>query len=182
MFHLRKKICAIDFKVLGKLDQGPFDITDLYHYITLHVDYSMGYITLFEIKILKLKDFTKPLFLLMNEIFYVVETILIKFYFCFFLRKRMYLFIFRERGRERERERNINVWLPLTCPLLGTWPATEARALTGNRTSASLVCRAMLNPLSHTSQGQILNYEPVINRESKFLFSENFIFNAYGEY
>ena len=47
----------------------------------------------------------------------------------------IYLFIL-ERGegqeKERERERNINVWLPLTRPLLGTWPATQAPALTGN--------------------------------------------------
>ena len=43
------------------------------------------------------------------------------------------LFIsFRQRGREGERERNINVWLPLACPLLGTWPTTQACALTGN--------------------------------------------------
>ena len=27
---------------------------------------------------------------------------------------------------EGERERNINVWLPLICPLLGTWPAIQA--------------------------------------------------------
>ena len=44
-----------------------------------------------------------------------------------------------ERGREREREGNINVWLPLHHPLLGTWPATQAYALTGNRTSGPLV-------------------------------------------
>ena len=37
--------------------------------------------------------------------------------------------LFLERGREGERERNIIVWLPLTCLLLGTWPATQARAL-----------------------------------------------------
>ena len=36
---------------------------------------------------------------------------------------------FREKGREREWERNINVWMPLVLPLLGTWPATQARAL-----------------------------------------------------
>ena len=43
------------------------------------------------------------------------------------------LFIFREgKGGEREREKNINVWLPPAHPLLGTWPATEACALTGN--------------------------------------------------
>ena len=34
--------------------------------------------------------------------------------------KRFYLFVLRQRGRERGRERNINVWLPPTCPLLGT--------------------------------------------------------------
>ena len=39
------------------------------------------------------------------------------------------LFIFREREREGERERNINVWLPLACPLMGTWPATKSCAL-----------------------------------------------------
>ena len=47
-----------------------------------------------------------------------------------FLRKRFYLFL--ERGREGERERNTNVWLPLEHPLLGTWPTTQACALTGN--------------------------------------------------
>ena len=55
--------------------------------------------------------------------------------------------------REKERERNINVRLPLTRPLLGTWPATQACVLTGNRTGDPLVCRLALNPLSHTSQG-----------------------------
>ena len=52
--------------------------------------------------------------------------------------QRFYLFIFRERGREGERERNISVWLPLAWPLLGIWPATQAWALTGNRTGDSL--------------------------------------------
>ena len=33
--------------------------------------------------------------------------------------------------KEKERERNINVWLPLMCPLLETWPATQTCALTG---------------------------------------------------
>ena len=54
-------------------------------------------------------------------------------------RLRFSLFIFRERGREGERERNINVWLPLMWPLLGTWPATQACALTGNQTRDPLV-------------------------------------------
>ena len=44
-----------------------------------------------------------------------------------FLFLRFYLFIFRQRGgREKEKERNINVWLPLTRPLLGTWSTTQA--------------------------------------------------------
>ena len=45
------------------------------------------------------------------------------FFFFFFLR-----FYFRQReGREKERKRNINVWLPLTLPLLGTWPGLQPR-------------------------------------------------------
>ena len=48
--------------------------------------------------------------------------------------ERFYLFIFRlGGGKEKERERNINVWWPLAHPLLGTWPATKASALTGNQ-------------------------------------------------
>ena len=44
------------------------------------------------------------------------------------------LFIyFREgEGREKERERNNTVWFPLVHPHMGTWPATQACALTGN--------------------------------------------------
>ena len=42
----------------------------------------------------------------------------------------------------------------LSCaPLLGTWPATQAYALTGNPTGDPLVRRLVLNPWSHTSQG-----------------------------
>ena len=42
----------------------------------------------------------------------------------------------------------------LSCPLLGTWPATQACALTGTLTSDPLVHRLVFNPLSHTSQGR----------------------------
>ena len=45
-------------------------------------------------------------------------------------------------------------WLPLTHPHLGTWPATQACALTGKRTCDLPVHRLVLNPLSHTSEGQ----------------------------
>ena len=67
---------------------------------------------------------------------------------------RFYLFIFRQGEGGRKREKYINAWLLLMCPLLGSWPATKARALTGNRTGDPLVCRLALNPLSHTSQGK----------------------------
>ena len=66
-----------------------------------------------------------------------------------------YLFLERGEGREKERERNINVWLPLVCALLGTWPATQSYALTGNPTGDPLFPRPALNPLSHTSQGHM---------------------------
>ena len=52
----------------------------------------------------------------------------------------VYLFLEGGEGREKERERNIDVWLPLTWPPLGTWPATQACALTGNQTGKPLVC------------------------------------------
>ena len=48
------------------------------------------------------------------------------------------------------------LWLPLECPPLGTWPATQACALTGNQTGDTLVHRLVLNLLSHTSQGYFL--------------------------
>ena len=51
----------------------------------------------------------------------------------------IYLFLEREEGREKERERNINVWLPLKWPSIGTWPATQACALTGTQTSDPFV-------------------------------------------
>ena len=43
------------------------------------------------------------------------------------------------------------MWLPLKRPLLGTWPAAQARALTGNQTSNPLVFSLVLNPLGRLS-------------------------------
>ena len=83
-----------------------------------------------------------------------------KFDWVFFLR--YHLFIFRERGREGEREGerrhcvvafHIVVAARLEHPLLGTWPTTQACALTRNPTNNPLVCRLALSPLSDTSQG-----------------------------
>ena len=70
---------------------------------------------------------------------------------------RKILFLERGEGREKERERNINVWLPLAHPLLGTWPATQAYTLTGNRTSDPLVHGPALSPLSHTSRDSLVD-------------------------
>ena len=47
------------------------------------------------------------------------------------------------------------MWFPLLPPLLGTWPATRACALTGNQTGDPLVHRPTLNQLSHTSWGSL---------------------------
>ena len=74
-------------------------------------------------------------------------------FFFFFLFFKICLFLERGRGR-RKSERNINVWLPLIHPSLGSWPTTQACALTRNRTSNPLVCSPTLNPLSYTSQGR----------------------------
>ena len=79
----------------------------------------------------------------------------------FFLR--FYLFIFRERGRrERGREASMRKryidQLPLALAQVGTWSATQACALTGNRTGNPLVFRRALNPLSHTSQAGFLSF------------------------
>ena len=76
---------------------------------------------------------------------------LITMSFFYFSKDLVYLLLERGGGREIERERNINVWLPLKCPQLETWPKTPECALTGNQTHDLLVWRATPNPLSHTS-------------------------------
>ena len=43
----------------------------------------------------------------------------------------------------------------LLTPALGTWPATQACALTGNQMGNPLVRRPELNPRSHPSQGSV---------------------------
>ena len=63
------------------------------------------------------------------------------------------LFLERGEGKEKQRKRNSNVWLPLVHPHTGTWPASQACALTGNPTGNPLVHRQTLNPVSHLSQG-----------------------------
>ena len=69
--------------------------------------------------------------------------------FCF----KEFLFIFREGKGGRQRRRETVMCGCLEHPLLGIWPATQACALTGNRTSYISVRTLAFCPLSHTSQG-----------------------------
>ena len=41
----------------------------------------------------------------------------------FLIFKKYFIYLFLDRGKGGKK-RNINVWLSLTHPLLGTWPAT----------------------------------------------------------
>ena len=50
------------------------------------------------------------------------------------------------------------------APLLGTWPATQACALTGNQTGDPLVHRPALIPLSHISQGHLFILDNILWR------------------
>ena len=50
------------------------------------------------------------------------------------------------------------MWLPLAQPLLGTWSAAQACALTGNQTSDPVVHRPVLSTLSYTSQGYLFSF------------------------
>ena len=70
-----------------------------------------------------------------------------------------YLFIFLERGERKEKGRETLMCGCLLSTLpLGTWPTTQACALTRNQSSDPLVYRPVLNPLSHTSQGANLSF------------------------
>ena len=69
----------------------------------------------------------------------------------------IYLFLERRERREKEGERNINVQLIAShVPPTGDLAATQACALTGNRTGNPMVHRLGLNLLSHTSWGKTL--------------------------
>ena len=95
--------------------------------------------------------------------------------FTFFTR--FSLFIFRQRGREGEREGEKHQCVVVSCtPPTGnlTRHATQAHALTGNRTSDPLVLRPALNPLSHATQGPCLllyfSFQSVICMSANFPF------------
>ena len=79
---------------------------------------------------------------------------LIKSYLFLFFKDFIYLFLERGERRETERERHQCVVTSHMHTLLGTWPATQAWALTGNRTGDPLVGSPALNPLSQSSHGK----------------------------
>ena len=89
-----------------------------------------------------------------NFVVPLINVFLDQFFYLFIYR--LYLFVFREGRREGEKEWEKH-WcvrdnpLSLMHPQLGTWPATQACALTWNQTSDPLV-RPALSPLSHTRQ------------------------------
>ena len=60
------------------------------------------------------------------------------------------------RTRRREGEKH-HVWLPLMCPQLGMWPATQACALTGNQTHDPSVYGTMLQLTRPHQPGLISN-------------------------
>ena len=55
-----------------------------------------------------------------------------------------------------------NVWLPLICPLLGTWPSAQAYALTGNRTSDPLRSQADAQPTEPHQPGQVMTFNNLL--------------------
>ena len=86
-----------------------------------------------------------------------MSTLLSFIYLPMYFLKRFYLSLFlgRRERTEKERDRNINVSeiqrvVASRRPQTGTRPATQACALTGNRTSSLSVHRLALSPLSHT--------------------------------
>ena len=66
-------------------------------------------------------------------------------------------FIYLLEGKgEKEREtlvQELSIGCLLHVPIWGSGQKTQALALTGNRTGDLSVCRPVLSPLSHTSQG-----------------------------
>ena len=59
------------------------------------------------------------------------------------------------RGEEHQCERETPISCLSYAPHLGTEPATQACALTGNQTSDLLLCQTMANQPSHTGQDYI---------------------------
>ena len=87
-----------------------------------------------------------------------------------FLKKEKRFYLFSERGERKEKKGEKHQLVASQTPPARDWPATQACALTGNRTSDPLVCRLALKPLSHTSQGIFCNL--CFKRFYLFIFTE----------
>ena len=64
------------------------------------------------------------------------------------------IYSFLEWKGRRKKGRETSIGCLLHTPKLRAWPTTQARGLTGNKTSNLSVHRLALNPLSHTRQVQ----------------------------
>ena len=58
---------------------------------------------------------------------------------------------------------------PLPCPLLGTWPATQACALTGESNWGPFGSQLALNPLSYTAQSRLEFKEALPSDDLSFI-------------
>ena len=84
----------------------------------------------------------------------------------------------RGKGRKREEEKHEHERETSTgclshTPQLGTEPATQACALTGNPTCDPLVCEMMPNQLGYTGPGYILafkKFRSIIHLEVSFMY------------
>ena len=76
-------------------------------------------------------------------------------YVCMYVCIYLFIYLFLERGEGREKEKRNVDGLPLATPIspMGTWPTTQACAMTGNQAGDLLFHSPALSPLSHTSQG-----------------------------
>ena len=91
-------------------------------------------------------------------------------------------YFFREKG-VRKRGREISMCGCLSCPLLETWPTTQACVLCENQTSNPLVHRPELNPLNYTSQGRKFHFKIQLKwlktfkwKKGNFLLVQFFLF------
>ena len=74
------------------------------------------------------------------------------------LKKKDFIYLFLERGEGKEKERETLMCACLShAPCWGPGPQPRHVPWLGNQTGHPLVCRPVLNPLSHTSQGWIFN-------------------------
>ena len=72
-----------------------------------------------------------------------------------FLKKILFIYLFLEREEGKERGTKTSMCGCLSCiPYWGLVPQPRNIPWTGNRTGDTLICRPVLDPLSHTSQGK----------------------------